>query len=91
MKIIETRRWNVLDVRLMCVREVLYTKGSDEEYTAMLEIVEDESFPTLEDIYRVAEDINRHSEDQTVTNIMYMLVNSVVKSTFEIEEDEDRI
>lgn len=86
MKIIETRHWNAMDVRLMCIREVLYTKGTDKEYDAMLESVEDELFPTLEDIYRVAEDINRHSEDQTVTNIMYMLANSVIKSCFDIEE-----
>ena len=86
MKIIETRHWNAMDVRLMCIREVLYTKGTDKEYDAMLESVEDESFPTLEDIYRVADDINRHSEDQTVTNIMYMLANSVIKSCFDIEE-----
>ncbi len=86
MKIIETRHWNSLDVRAMCIREDLYTLGDDEEYTAMLESVEDRSYPTLEDIYRVAEDIYRHSAGQTVTNIMYMLANSVIKSCFDIEE-----
>ena len=87
MKIIETRHWNSYDVRAMCIREDLYTLGDDEEYTAMLESVEDESYPTLEDIYRVAEDINRHSAGQTVTNIMYMLVNNVIKSCFDIIEE----
>lgn len=86
MKIIETRHWHVLDVRLMCVREVLYTKGSDEDYCKMLDIVRDNPRPTLDDIYHVAEDINRHSEGQTVTNIMYMLANDVIKSCFDIEE-----
>ena len=81
MKIIETRHWNVLDVRLMCVR-----KGSDEDYCKMLDIVRDNPHPTLEDIYQVAEDINRHSEDQTVTNIMYMLSNGVVHRCYDIEE-----
>lgn len=87
MKIIETRHWNSLDVRAMCIREDLYTLGDDEEYTAMLESVEDRSYPTLDDIYRVAEDINRHSAAQTVTNIMYMLANSVIKSSFDIIEE----
>lgn len=87
MKIIETRHWNSCDVRSMCIREDLYTLGDDGEYTAMLENVEDESYPTLEDIYRVAEDINRHSAGQTVTNIMYMLVNNVIKSCFDIIEE----
>ncbi len=87
MKIIETRHWNSLDVRAMCIREDLYTLGDDEEYTAMLESVEDRSYPTLDDIYRVAEDINRHSAAQTVTNIMYMLANSVIKSCFDIIEE----
>lgn len=87
MKIIETRHWNSYDVRAMCIREDLYTLGDDEEYTAMLESVEDESYPSLEDIYRVAEDINRHSEGQTVTNIMYMLANNVTKSCFDIIEE----
>ena len=86
MKIIETRHWNSLDVRAMCIREHLYTRGTSRDYDAMLESVEDELFPALEDIYRVAEDINRHSEGQTVTNIMYMLANNVIKSCFDIEE-----
>lgn len=86
MKIIETRHWNTIDVRGMCVNMGLYTRGTSEDYDATLNIVRDHRTPTLEDIYRVAEDINRHSEGQTVTNIMYMLVNDVVKSCFEIEE-----
>ncbi len=87
MKIIETRHWNSYDVRAMCIREDLYTLGDDEEYIAMLESVEDRSYPTLEDIYRVADDINRHSAGQTVTNIMYMLANNVIKSCFDIIEE----
>ena len=47
----------------------------------------DITYPTLQDIYRVADDINRHSAGQTVTNIMYMLANNVIKSCFDIIEE----
>ena len=86
MKIIETRTWSSYDVRAMCIRENLYTEGDGDEYTDMLNMVSEKRNPTLEDIYQVADDINRHSEGQTVTNIMFMLANIVVKSCFEIEE-----
>ena len=86
MKIIETRHWDVTDVRVMCIRENLYTRGTDKDYCKMFDIVRDNSSPTMENIHRVAEDINQHSEGQTVTNIMYMLSNNVVRRCYDIEE-----
>lgn len=86
MKIIETRHWDVTDVRVMCIRENLYTRGTDKDYCKMFDIVRDNPFPTMENIHRVAEDINQHSEGQTVTNIMYMLSNNVVRRCYDIEE-----
>ncbi len=86
MKIIETRHWNAENVRHVCRHEELYMNGTVDEYRSMLNYVRDHLEPTLDDIYHVAEDINRHSEGQTVTNIMYMLSNGVVHRCYDIEE-----
>ena len=86
MEIKEYRTWSVEDVRAMCIRERLYTAGTGEEYRAMFRMV-NELTPTDENIYRVAEDISRHCNFQTVTSIMYMLANDVVRRGFEIVED----
>ena len=89
MQIKEYRTWSVDEVWAICNRRGLYTKGDSEEYDAMLSTVRRTPDPTLEDLYRVAENICLHSQFQTVTNIMYMLANEVVKSGFEIMEDAD--
>ncbi len=85
MKIIEKTHWSTIDVRKMCIRENLYTEGDDEDYGKMFDIVRDHPAPTPEIIYRVADDINRHSEGQTVANIMYILSNSVIRRCYDIE------
>lgn len=85
MKFKEYRTWSVVDVRAMCIRENLYTEGSNEQYDAMFRMV-NALTPTVENIYKVAKDINSHSEFQTVENIMCMLANDVVRYGYEIEE-----
>lgn len=85
MKFKEYRSWSVTDVRAMCIRENLYTEGTNEQYGAMFRMVNDLT-PTVENIYKVAKDINSHSEFQSVENIMCMLANDVVRYGYEIEE-----
>lgn len=84
MKIKEYRTWSVVDVRAMCIRENLFTCGTNDEYDDMFKLVRDLE-PTVDNIYAVAKSINDHSEYNTVENIMYMLANDVVRYGYEIE------
>lgn len=71
----------------MCISNNFYTCGDTREYSKMLEYVEN-SKPTLENIYAVAVDILDHTdpnEGQTITNIMCIIENTVVRTTFDIE------
>lgn len=86
MEIIENRRWSTTDVHAMCIRESLYTEGDNEDYRKMLSIVRYSPFPTLDDIYRVADDIYRHTKGQSVANIMAILSNDVVRRHYYIME-----
>ena len=60
--------------------------GTISIYEGMLDYVRD-SYPDTESLYLVAMDILTHSDDQTVTNIMYLLEKGAVVTTFEIEEE----
>ena len=84
-KITETRKWDSMSVRNVCVNNELYTCGCNEDYTRLLDEV-NLMEPTNENIYRVATDIAKHSDDNTVSNVMFLLVNQAVIVSFEIAE-----
>ena len=87
----ENHRQSPLDslkVRQVCVDNDLYTCGDCEEYSHMLDRVR-ELEPTYENICVISKDIMAHSKDQTVTNIMYLLENCAVTTTFEIDGDDN--
>ena len=85
------RRWSIGTVRGACIRNNLYSMGDAREYENMLSIVRDtENHPTYETIYAVAKDICNHSEQQTVTNIMYILEQEAVITTFELDGMDNR-
>ena len=86
MTITSKKIWNWNSVREMCIRENFYTEGDCEEYDAMLTKVR-ENVPTDEMIYEIAIDINAHSEGQTVSNIMFILANDVVKTCYTLYDD----
>lgn len=88
---IETlRHWSSDDVRSMCCRNDLYTMGTIEEYCLMLKMVDlAAGGPTTKNMYLIAKDICEHSEDQTITNIMYMLEREAVYVCFEIDGQDD--
>ena len=44
--------------------------------------------PTTSSIYLVAKDICEHSEGQTISNVMFILANEAVITTYEIEDRE---
>ena len=80
------RKWSFSDVIDVCVKNELYTRGDCRAYDRMLEMVE-ESDPDLESIYRVAKDIVEHSEDQTISNVMFLLEKDAVRTFFEVQEE----
>lgn len=81
MTIKERKLWNMHDMRSACIRNNLYTMGSNEEYSEMLMNIE-KLYPTLTTIQSIAQNILDHSEDQSLTNIMYIIANEVVKTCF---------
>jgi len=46
-------------------------------------------YPNTENLYFIAEDIQKHSKDQTVTNVMFLLERDAVMTTFEIDGRDD--
>lgn len=84
-KVTEIRRWSADSVRNACIQNGLYTNGSNEDYAKMLEQAA-QMEPSNENLFRMAQDIAKHSDDQTVSNVMYLLANQAVTVFFEIEE-----
>lgn len=78
-KITTKRFWSAMDVRALCIKNDLYTRGDNEAYSDMLAYVSTNN-PTTEDLYMVAKNICDHSKGQSVSNIMFMLENDVVKT-----------
>ena len=82
------RQWSARSVRQVCIDNDLYTRGDNEDYSHMLDCVNN-YYPDTENIYYIAMDIHRHSKGQTVTNIMYMLENNAVTTSFEIDGNDN--
>ena len=88
-KITEKKTWSWDDVRRARVKNNLYTSGTNEEYAAIAQIVT-VTKPTTSSIYLVAKDICEHSVGQTVSNIMFILANETVTTTYKIEDEETK-
>lgn len=86
MNIIEIRSWNMHDLRSACISNNFYTGGTNEEYERLL-LSLDELELTLENMQKVAEDILEHSEDQTLLNIMWVLGNQVIRTSYFAYDD----
>ncbi len=86
--ITRNRIWGYETVRQACIRNDLYTRGDNEAYSKMLEFVEKVE-PTTKAVYTVAKDIADHSKNQTITNVMYILENEAILTTFEIDGRDD--
>lgn len=82
------RRWSIDTVRSACTRNSLYTAGTSGEYERMMELVKSTN-PTCENLYTVACDIKEHSDDQTITNVMFILERETVITTFEIDGSDE--
>jgi len=82
------RYWSTQSVREVCIKNNLYTSGDCEEYDKMLSSVKS-LYPSAENLYFVASDILSHSKNQTITNIMFILENEAVTTTFRIDGRDD--
>ena len=87
-EITTTRQWSMEDVRTACVRNRLYTKGTCEQYDTMLEYV-DGAEPTPENIFIVARDICKRSENQTITNVMFILEREAVLTFYYVDGSDE--
>lgn len=81
--------WNTSSVMRACIKNVLYTKGDNDEYAAMLARVDQFLNPSDYGLYVVAKDIAEHSKGQTVTNVMYILANSAIWYTYKLDGRDD--
>lgn len=82
-----TRKWSLKSVREACIKNNLYTCGDCEEYDHMLNWVE-RLYPSTENMYFIANDIVEHSEDQTISNVMFILEKDAINTFFEIDGEE---
>ena len=91
MKIKETRFLFADDVRTMCIRHDLYTRGTNTEYAHMLDTIRNRKKITTNFLYEIACDIFCHSVmdtdytiNQNIENIMFSLMNDCVKTCYNI-------
>lgn len=90
MKIIERQKLSLEDVRSMCIRDRLYTRGTVEEYDNMFKMVKalrNKLIITADDLYPIADDILRHSKTECdVASIMWGLGENIMRF-YECEEE----
>ena len=80
--------WSMSDVRETCIKHNLYTRGDVRAYDKMLNRVE-ELEPDTNGLYEIAKDIQEHSEDQTISNIMFLLNRDAVRTFYQIDGEEE--
>lgn len=83
-KIIEKNQISASSVRNCCIKHNLYTCGTCRDYDWMLNFADTQDF-SLETLYEIAEDIRKHSEDQTIENVMFLLRKDAVDTFYTIE------
>lgn len=84
-KLVVTNVWCGETIRSMCIRHNLYTKGSNDEYNSMLDLV-DSFEPSIQMIYIIASDILKHSNtDMTIETLMYTINKEVIEVFYDFE------
>ena len=89
MTIREIKSIDTDKVRMVCIQHGLYTRGTNEEYTNLFKMCKEEV--TTELLYKLAVDIVEHSrswntDNEQITNVMYLLNKHAVVTYYEIEE-----
>lgn len=77
----EEKTWDSGDLRQMCMRHNLFTRGVNADYYEALHFVDDNE-PTIDNIYMLADFILNNSSDNELTNIMFLISNEVVKTYY---------
>lgn len=93
MKIKETRQWQWLDVRKMCIQHDFYTCGNNQNFDWLYRFISTHK-PTTTNIYKAAKDIVKHSdlrsygqsEKENIESVMFALMNDCTCVFYEIEE-----
>jgi len=92
MKIIERQYLSISAVRGVCVENNLYTRGTNEKYAAMFNMVrplDGKQAITAEDLYPIAADILAHSDTEMgVASILYCLGRRIDRCYEEVEEPD---
>lgn len=88
-KIVEHKVWSSMMVRETCIRFNLYRGGTVREYENMLFNMVEKMPPTAHNIFIVADDICKHSGNQCITNVMFLLANNAIKTFYEVEGVEE--
>lgn len=91
MKIIERQQLSTTAVRCMCIENNLYTCGTNEEYSAMFDMVfalYPKSIITADDLAPIAADILAHSgkTEHDMESILYGLGAKIVRCYEVVEE-----
>ncbi|MGN1368453.1 MAG: hypothetical protein ACI4WX_06275 [Aristaeellaceae bacterium] len=90
MKIIERQHLSTCAVREMCIKNDLYTRGTNEQYEAMFGLVialYPKSIITADDLAPIAADILAHSNgDWNLEDILCGLGNKIVRC-YEVIDD----
>ena len=82
------RRWSRRTVQQACIDNDLYTCGTNDDYMNMLDMA-DRMYPDTKKLYFIAKDICKHSADQTITNVMFILEREAVITTYEINGSDE--
>ncbi len=92
MKITENRFLSPYDLRSVCIENDWYTKGDNEEYSALMDKASICKNITTNNLYEIARNICEHSnmrgywnEKEAIEGIMFSLAQKLV-ATFAIEE-----
>lgn len=90
-KIIERQYLSIPAVRGVCVENDLYTRGTNEEYAAMFDMVRPldgkQGAITAEDLYPIATNILAHSDtEMSLTILLYCLGRRIDRCYEEVEE-----
>lgn len=88
-QIVRTPNWSAASVRKACIKNDLFTIGDSKSYDRMLADVSNNPNPSDFGLFIIAKDIAEHSENQTVSNVMYILANDAVWYTFTLDGRDD--
>lgn len=88
--IVETLKLDFGDVRRLCIENNWYTYGDCNDYSAMLEYVQENSInPAGHVIYSIAKDIYKHSRHEVEFEDIMFQVGELVQITYAIGDEKE--